>query len=260
MAGVAVRYGVAVAPVSTLSAGSSSGIAPCTTSRARDGETGLPTLRLGSGRGRRTRQPIRVGRGASRRKRPCASRHARRGQLAVQGVWLSVAATARRRTRGSGTRQPRRTGTEARERARTGTEARGSGRGPGTGGPGTGTTGRRAGSTPDAAANVGGPGPATPSPSPEPDRRGVRAVLDVQQPCWIRVIADGEFVDEVTLQPGDSPTYRAKRDLQLRLGNAGGVTLRVNGEPIRTGPPGEGTTITFSWRDGDLHVERVTLS
>ena len=112
----------------------------------------------------------------------------------------------------------------------------------------------------DAAANVGGPGPVTPSPSPEPDRRGVRAVLDVEQPCWVRVIADGEFVDEVTLQPGDSPVYRAKRDLQLRLGNAGGVTLRVNGEPFRTGPPGEVTTITFSWRGGDLHVERVTLS
>ena len=112
----------------------------------------------------------------------------------------------------------------------------------------------------DAAANVGGPGPVTPSPSPEPERRGVRAVLDVEQPCWVRVIADGEVVDEVTLQPGDSPVYRAKRDLQLRLGNAGGVTLRVNGDPIRTGPPGEVTTITFSWRDGDLHVERVTLS
>jgi RodZ C-terminal domain len=112
----------------------------------------------------------------------------------------------------------------------------------------------------DAAANAGGPAPATPSPSPEPDRRGVRAVLDVEQPCWVRVIADGEFVDEVTLQPGDSPVYRAKRDLQLRLGNAGGVTLRVNGEPIQTGPPGEVTTITLSWRDGDLHVERVTLS
>ena len=112
----------------------------------------------------------------------------------------------------------------------------------------------------DEAATVGGPGPVTPSPSPEPDRRGVRAVLDVEQPCWVRVVADGEFVDEVTLQPGDSPVYRAKRDLQLRLGNAGGVTLRVNGEPIPTGPPGEVTTITFSWRGGDLHVERVTLS
>jgi Domain of unknown function (DUF4115) len=112
----------------------------------------------------------------------------------------------------------------------------------------------------DAAANVGGPGPVTPSPSPEPERRGVRAVLEVEQPCWVRVIADGEFVDEVTLQPGDSPVYRAKRDLQLRLGNAGGVTLRVNGDPIPTGPPGEVTTITLSWRNGDLHVERVTLS
>lgn len=112
----------------------------------------------------------------------------------------------------------------------------------------------------DAAANAGGPAPVTPSPSPEPDRRGVRAVLDVEQPCWVRVIADGELVDEVTLQPGDSPAYRAKRNLQLRLGNAGGVTLRVNGEPIPTGPPGEVTTITLSWRDGDLHVERVTLS
>jgi Domain of unknown function (DUF4115) len=112
----------------------------------------------------------------------------------------------------------------------------------------------------DEAATVGGPGPVTPSPSPEPDRRGVRAVLQVEQPCWVRVVADGEFVDEVTLQPGDSPVYRAKRDLELRLGNAGGVTLRVNGEPFPTGPPGDVITIMFSWRGGELHVERVTPS
>jgi Domain of unknown function (DUF4115) len=110
----------------------------------------------------------------------------------------------------------------------------------------------------DAAATADAP--VTPPPRTDPEPRGLRMVLDVEQRCWVRVIADGEFVDEITLEPGDRTVYRAKRDLQLRLGNAGGVTLRVNGEPYRTGLPGDVTTITFSWRDGDVHVERVTLS
>lgn len=111
----------------------------------------------------------------------------------------------------------------------------------------------------DAAASVGSFDPAPPSPA-APERQGLRAVLDVEQSCWVRVIADGEIVDEVTLQPGDTVAYRAKKDLQLRLGNAGGVTLRVDGEPILTGPPGEVTTITLSWRGGDVRVDRLTAT
>jgi cytoskeleton protein RodZ len=109
----------------------------------------------------------------------------------------------------------------------------------------------------DAPTSVRGSGPVTPSPSPEPERRGVRAVLDAEQPCWVQVVADGEIVDSVTLQPGDTAVYSAKRDLQLRLGNAGGVTLRVNGDPIPTGGPGNVVVLDLSWRRGEVEVARA---
>jgi len=97
----------------------------------------------------------------------------------------------------------------------------------------------------------------SPPPSPAAERRGLRAVLHAEQPCWVEVTADGEFVEQVTLQPGGTATYRAKRDLQIRLGNAGGVTLKVNGDPVTTGEPGSVVTLGFSWRSGEVRMARA---
>jgi hypothetical protein len=97
----------------------------------------------------------------------------------------------------------------------------------------------------------------TPSPSQEPELRGLRAVLHVEQPCWVQVVADGEILEAVTLAPGDNAVYRAKRELQLRLGNAGGVTLRVNGDLVPAGDPGEVVDLHFAWQQGEVLIERA---
>jgi Domain of unknown function (DUF4115) len=109
----------------------------------------------------------------------------------------------------------------------------------------------------DAAVGAASPGPQSPSPSPERELRGVRAVINVEQPCWVQVVADGEVVEAVTLQPGDTAVYRAKRDLELRLGNAGGVTLRVNGERVEAGSSGDVVTLALSWRRGEVQIEQA---
>jgi hypothetical protein len=93
-------------------------------------------------------------------------------------------------------------------------------------------------------------------PPPAPERRGLRAVLHVDQLCWVRVVADGEVVASITLAPGDAVVYRAKRDLQLRLGNGGGVNLRVNGERVPTGSPGEVVVLDLAWQQGEVLIER----
>jgi hypothetical protein len=93
-------------------------------------------------------------------------------------------------------------------------------------------------------------------PPAAPERRGVRAVLHVRQPCWVHVLADGEVVASITLVPGEAVVYRADRDLQLTLGNAGGVKLRVNGEQVRTGSPGAVVLLDLSWQRGEVLIER----
>jgi hypothetical protein len=105
--------------------------------------------------------------------------------------------------------------------------------------------------------DVQGSEPVSPSPTVRPEPRGLRAVLQVEQLCWVRVIADGEVIEARTLAPGDTAVYRAKREVQLRLGNAGGVTLRVNSELVSTGGSGEVVDLQLAWREGEVLIERA---
>jgi transcriptional regulator with XRE-family HTH domain len=89
-------------------------------------------------------------------------------------------------------------------------------------------------------------------PVPAPDVRRVRAVLLVSARSWVEAIADGRTVVRRTLAEGERMTLRAQRVLLLTLGNAGGVSLRVNGDPVPTGGPGEVVHVTFHLRDGEL--------
>jgi cytoskeleton protein RodZ len=95
-----------------------------------------------------------------------------------------------------------------------------------------------------------------PTSSATQERRGIRAVLSVSQPCWVGVVADGEVLASSTLVPGERVVYRARRDLELTLGNAGGVKLRVNDEPVPTGDPGDVVVLELSWHKGELLIAR----
>ena len=104
---------------------------------------------------------------------------------------------------------------------------------------------------------VQGSEPVSPSPTVPPEPRGLRAVLHVEQPCWVRVVADGEIIEARTLVPGDTAVYLAKREVQLRLGNAGGVSLRVNSELVPTGGSGEVVDLQLAWQEGEVLIERA---
>lgn len=96
-----------------------------------------------------------------------------------------------------------------------------------------------------------------PPPAPARQPRGVRAVLHVRDDCWVRAIADGEVVASITLAPGETVVYRADRDLELTLGNAGGVKLRVGGQPVATGGAGDVVVLDITWRRGEVRIERA---
>ncbi|MFQ5857260.1 MAG: DUF4115 domain-containing protein [Anaerolineae bacterium] len=64
---------------------------------------------------------------------------------------------------------------------------------------------------------------------------------------WLRVVLDGETVFEGTLIPGDERTWKAKRDIVLRTGNAGGLIATINGRDL--GALGNsGQVLDYLWR------------
>ncbi|HKH11950.1 MAG TPA: helix-turn-helix domain-containing protein [Rubrobacter sp.] len=59
-------------------------------------------------------------------------------------------------------------------------------------------------------------------------------------PAWIRVRSDSETVFEEVAQPGFSRTFEARRAVGIRAGDAGAVSVEVNGQDVGTlGDPGQ---------------------
>jgi cytoskeletal protein RodZ len=93
------------------------------------------------------------------------------------------------------------------------------------------------------------PPPASEAP---PVARGVSAVLRLSDRCWIEATVDGRVVMAETAQAGATLRFRANRTLVLRLGNAGGARLTVNGESVATGGTGDIVDLSFTWSHGRL--------
>lgn len=79
-----------------------------------------------------------------------------------------------------------------------------------------------------------------------------RLLVTAGESCWVLALVDGgEAGDGVTvdvmLRPGDTKLLRFAKSLTLKLGNAGGVTLSLNGEPYAfEAHSGQVKTLTFS--------------
>jgi len=109
-----------------------------------------------------------------------------------------------------------------------------------------------------AAAASPGPTAAPTTPPPATARvTGIAAALHLTGPCWVQVRADGVTSFTATMQPGQAKTFRAKRELLLTLGNAGGATLAVDGRRIVTGATGQVVRLTFTVDQGKLHLTRA---
>jgi cytoskeleton protein RodZ len=95
-------------------------------------------------------------------------------------------------------------------------------------------------------------------PPPPPRIEGIRAVLRLQDRCWVVAVADGTTIEQGrTLEPGDRLVFRADRILELELGSAGAVQLEVNGERVRAGNIGEVVRLELRWKDGEVHTAFV---
>jgi cytoskeleton protein RodZ len=91
--------------------------------------------------------------------------------------------------------------------------------------------------------------PVTPStnsadrPAPGP----VHVEVTAQEAVWMLARADGKYLFSGTLEPNQSRAVDANERLTLRLGNAGGVSITLNGKPIgAVGPKGQVREVQFT--------------
>ncbi len=84
----------------------------------------------------------------------------------------------------------------------------------------------------EAPAHAPAPRPA-PSPATRPDAPAVLLVLEFEEASWLEVRVDGLVAEPGTVIPaGGSRSYSAKERVAVRLGNAGGVRVVLNGEDL----------------------------
>ena len=107
------------------------------------------------------------------------------------------------------------------------------------------------------------PAPAASAPQPVPAKPGVpqplvadagpegsgavRVELVVAEPVWVSVERDGRSIYQGELQANEIRTLAANNEITLRLGNAGGLTILLNGKPIPSaGPKGQVRTVQLT--------------
>jgi hypothetical protein len=75
----------------------------------------------------------------------------------------------------------------------------------------------------------------------------VQVELVVAEPVWVSVERDGHAIYQGELQPNEIRTLAANSEIILKLGNAGGLTILLNGKPIPSaGPKGQVRTVQLT--------------
>ncbi len=90
-----------------------------------------------------------------------------------------------------------------------------------------------------------------PVPESRPQAGGSRAPLSIQlvvrRTAWMRVTTDGRIAAERTFKPGETQQVSAAREISVRAGDAGAVTVAVDGrQPVALGREGEVVTRRFA--------------
>jgi cytoskeleton protein RodZ len=105
------------------------------------------------------------------------------------------------------------------------------------------------------AAAAAAPGPSRPidlrSATVPPAGQRIEVVMKMTGRCWVTATGDGTLAFAPrTFAPGQAVTVSAHRTVTIRLGNAGGVLITVNGTPLTAGGPGQVVDLSFAWRNG----------
>jgi cytoskeleton protein RodZ len=94
------------------------------------------------------------------------------------------------------------------------------------------------------------PEPSVTTPAPTATAGGggpVKVAVTAAEPVWILARTDGKFSFSGTLEANETRTVEAESIVLLRLGNAGGVTITLNGKSIgEVGPKGQVRTVQLT--------------
>ena len=91
-----------------------------------------------------------------------------------------------------------------------------------------------------------------------PHPSGIHAVLTITERSYIGATLDGTQVDVPRTYPApDVLRFSGRHTLDLLLGNAGGVTLSINGRVIPTGTSGQVVRLEVAWQNGRIVVRRL---
>jgi transcriptional regulator with XRE-family HTH domain len=101
-------------------------------------------------------------------------------------------------------------------------------------------------------------------PEPEPViLTSIHLKMDATEPCWLRLVDGEDVIYEGTLMSGDTREFTDLQTINVRLGNAGGIILTLNGlELPKFGASGQIVTKYFSISDGVMYDDETgeTLS
>jgi hypothetical protein len=75
----------------------------------------------------------------------------------------------------------------------------------------------------------------------------VQVAMTADEVVWVMVKTDGKISFSGTLEAQQTRTFDAAENVMVRLGNAGGVNIKLNGQPIgAVGPKGQVRTVQFT--------------
>lgn len=99
-----------------------------------------------------------------------------------------------------------------------------------------------------ASPGVASPQPSvSPSPSPDTTGKAIRVNVALTSRSWLRVVVDGKTDFEGILEQGTQRTWTADRELRVRAGDAGAVTVTYNDDqPKQMGKAGSVQQVIFS--------------
>lgn len=105
------------------------------------------------------------------------------------------------------------------------------------------------------------PEPETQKPAPavfqKPPVAPVEVVITAQQPTWVQLIADGKDAFTGILQPNDTKEVGASDQVKLIAGNAGGITVSLNGKTLDPlGPSGQVRVVRLT-AEGPVFPEKA---
>ena len=89
--------------------------------------------------------------------------------------------------------------------------------------------------------------PAAQAALPSNPNAAVRVQVTADEPVWLLAKTDGKYLFSGTLDANQTRTVEGNGAVTLRLGNAGGVTIMLNGKPVGSvGPKGQVRTVQFT--------------